>query len=162
MVSLWEHQSLGVSGVVSHHWKTILWQWEMFQMEIQLWGERSGKRWALSNDDGGKGRRHNRSVRPHGTPLFVRTYVCLQEKSGPLIYSLYYKHKCLINHHKTHQTPNGPKGSPMCPPWSPGTPWDSLAPPRGLMASLNFSDHLNCLSNHQKTQQMSLLILWDI
>ena len=49
--------------------------------------------------------------------------------------------------------PDGPKGSPRCPPWPPRTPWLPQSIPSdistGLLASLNSSDHLNCLSSHQ-------------
>ena len=72
-----------------------------------------------------------------------------QEKSGSLI----YRHICLMNHEKTHQTnPMGPGGllDALL------TPWDPLATPQttpsdpytGLLASLHSQDHLNCLTNH--------------
>ena len=67
----------------------------------------------------------------------------------------------LSNHMSTSNQLDIPKGSPR----GPLTPWDPLPPESTpsdpstvLLASLNSSDHLNCLSNHQ----MSLLILWDI
>ena len=71
----------------------------------------------------------------------------------------------LSNHMSTSNQLDIPKGSPR----GPLTPWDPLPPESTpsdpstvLLASLNSSDHLNCLSNHQKTHQVSLLILWDI
>ena len=56
---------------------------------------------------------------PHGIPLLVRLSVRPQEKFESLI----YRHICLMNHLKTHQT------NPMAP-WdpldAPLNPWDAL------------------------------------
>ena len=59
---------------------------------------------------------------PHGIPLSVRPSVCPQEKFGSHI----YRHRCLMNHLKTHQTN-------LMAPWDPLdvplTPWDPQVPP---------------------------------
>ena len=93
----------------------------------------------------------------------VRTYAMK-------IWTPIYRHICLMNHQETPQTnplaiwdpldvslnPLGPPGTPWPPP---SPPWD---PKRDLLASLNSKNHLNCLTYHLRTHQISLLILWDI
>ena len=52
-------------------------------------------------------------------------------------------------------------GSPKCSPWPPGNP--RPRPPIDPQWPQNRSpESFACFSNHQKTHQMSLLILWDI
>ena len=85
---------------------------------------------------------------------------CPQEKSGSHI----YRPTCLMNHQKTRLTslmaPWDPLDAHLDPLAPPGHPLGPLGPLIRSLGLIQTQDHLVCITNHQRTHQMSLLILW--
>ena len=77
-----------------------------------------------------------------------------------------YRHTCLMNHQKTRLTslmaPWDPLDALFDPLAPPGTPMNPLGPLNRSLGLKQTQDHLVCITNHQRTHQMSLPILWNI
>ena len=77
-----------------------------------------------------------------------------------------YRHTCLMNHQKTRLTslmaPWDPLDALLDPLAPPGPPMNPLGPLNRSLGLIQTQDHLVCITNHQRTHQMSLPILWNI
>ena len=94
-------------------------------------------------------------------PLVECTYVCKKNLDHNI-----YRHTCLMNHQKTRLTslmaPWDPLDALLDPLAPPGPPMNPLGPLNRSLGLIQTQDHLVCITNHQRTHQMSLPILWNI
>ena len=101
---------------------------------------------------------------PRG-PLVLPLVACTPARKKNLDHNI-YRHTCLMNHQKTRLTslmaPWDPLDALLDPLAPPGPPMNPLGPLNRSLGLIQTQDHLVCITNHQRTHQMSLPILWNI
>ena len=101
---------------------------------------------------------------PRG-PLVLTLVECTPVCKKNLDHNI-YRHTCLMNHQKTRLTslmaPWDPLDALLDPLAPPGPPMNPLGPLNRSLGLIQTQDHLVCITNHQRTHQMSLPILWNI
>ena len=106
----------------------------------------------------------NHFLGPRG-PLVLPLVACTPARKKNLDHNI-YRHTCLMNHQKTRLTslmaPWDPLDALLDPLAPPGPPMNPLGPLNRSLGLIQTQDHLVCITNHQRTHQMSLPILWNI
>ena len=98
-------------------WTSFFWQ-----NEITLWGKKHTNLFQTHSWEKSIFRSARTSCTTSGC-----MYTCPQEKSGSQYIQAYMPHE---SSEDSSNLPDGPMGSPRCPPWPTGTPWPPHEPPR--------------------------------
>ena len=106
----------------------------------------------------------SRFLGPRG-PFVLPLVECTPARKKNLDHNI-YRHTCLMNHQKTRLTslmaPWDPLDALLDPLAPPGPPMNPLGPLNRSLGLIQTQEYLVGITNHQRTHQMSLPILWNI